>query len=333
MPLWSLVGLSMVAGALIVLMGAVFVSHLLPRQRLASLQAPTAIGAQEIPGVQKEPLIPPNERSAPAVALERRDRPAATTQRTDNIATTEAAGNSTETTTVDSDDVNAGAPAAAVPELAPPGSIDTPRDATDTSRPRDDGAARTGKHRSARYSIAPPPGFRLERTGRRTTWRGPNGAQLLVETTSASGASPRADWERLDAALARKYGSHYRSLGIHETTLAGKPAAVWEFELDSAHGTTRKIDVAVHHRGTGYAVLGSAPAKDFDSLRPQLESAINSFQLDDTAATSSRADTRSSTAVRTRHRRHHRRPHAAPSDTPQNVFKAPPSDQPTDDGY
>jgi hypothetical protein len=79
--------------------------------------------------------------------------------------------------------------------------------------------------------------------------------------------------------LARKYGKDYRSLGISETTLAGKRAAVWEFEIDSGNGTTRKIDVAVHDRGTGFAVLGSAPAGNFESMRPRLEAAINSFQL------------------------------------------------------
>jgi hypothetical protein len=111
-------------------------------------------------------------------------------------------------------------------------------------------------------------------------WQGPSGAELLVETTSSAGPSPRADWEKLDKSLARKYGSRYRSLGIRETTLAGLPAAVWEFELESKSGaTTRKIDVAVHKGGRGYAVMGSAPAGRFDEVKPQIEEALNSFSL------------------------------------------------------
>ena len=134
------------------------------------------------------------------------------------------------------------------------------------------------------YSITPPSGFRLIRKGRRTIWRGPGGAQILVETAPAGNRSPRRDWERLDAALSKKYGARYRSRGISDTNLAGRAGAAWEFELDGKNGTTRKLDVSVHHKGRGYAVLGSAPAQNFDAVRPQIEAAINSFQIEDAAS-------------------------------------------------
>lgn len=156
----------------------------------------------------------------------------------------------------------------------------------------------------ARYEISPPSDWKQRQSGRRSIWQGPRGAQLLVETSDEVGASPRRDWERLDKALAKKYGERYRSLGIRETTLAGLPAAAWEFELRSKNGsTTRKLDIAVHHRGRGYAVMGSAPVESFEEMRPQLESAINSFRLrtnnasesatndeESTTSSSSRAD-------------------------------------------
>ena len=142
-----------------------------------------------------------------------------------------------------------------------------------------------GSYEGERYTIAPPSGWTRRRSGQRTTWSGPGSAQILVEVASDTAASPRADWEKLDRGFRKKYGRRYRSLGIRDTTLAGLPAAVWEFELDSKSGrTTRKIDNAVHSRGRGYAVLGSAPAERFEEVRPQIEEAIASFRLRSSAS-------------------------------------------------
>jgi hypothetical protein len=151
-------------------------------------------------------------------------------------------------------------------------------------KPRDTGSRNgvnsSGRRYSSRrgYAIIPPAGYKLQRSGRRTVWRGPGGEQILVETGSTNG-TPREGWERLDKALSRKYGSKYRNRGIRETTLAGKPAAVWEFEIDTPRGTQRKIDIAVHHGGRGYAILGEAPANRFEVARPRIEAAIQSFEL------------------------------------------------------
>ena len=136
-----------------------------------------------------------------------------------------------------------------------------------------------GTHRGNGYDIKPPSGFKLRRSGRRTVWSGPDGASLLVETTRVSGGSPRDDWKRLDVDLKKRYGKRYRSLGIRRTSLAGRPAAAWEFELDTPRGTVRKMDIAVHERGRGYAVLYSAPAAKFHKVRSTLKSASRSFRL------------------------------------------------------
>jgi hypothetical protein len=169
------------------------------------------------------------------------------------------------------------------------------------------GSASSGGRFASRrgYAITPPAGYRLQRTGRRTVWRGPNGEQILVETGSSNG-TPREGWERLDKALARKYGNKYRNRGIRETTLGGKSAAVWEFEIDTPSGTQRKIDIAVHHQGRGYAVLGQAPAARFEEARPRIEAAIRSFELQrqrDVASStrsSSRRDNDNITSTRAR---------------------------------
>jgi len=134
-------------------------------------------------------------------------------------------------------------------------------------------------HPVSAYSITPPAGFTLVRIGRRTVWQGPEGTQLLVETTLSPGPSARAGWEQLHAAFIKKYGNRYRSHGITETDLAGRPAAAWEFALTTAAGTRYKRDVAVLDRGIGYGILVSGPAERFAAWRPQFETALQSFRL------------------------------------------------------
>jgi tetratricopeptide (TPR) repeat protein len=134
-------------------------------------------------------------------------------------------------------------------------------------------------HPVLEYAITPPAGFTLVRMGRRTVWQGPEGTQLLVETTLSPGPSARAGWEQLHAAFIKKYRNRYRSHGITETQLGGRPAAAWEFALTTAAGTTYKRDVAVLDRGVGYGILVSGPAGRFAAWRPRLEAALQSFRL------------------------------------------------------
>jgi hypothetical protein len=130
------------------------------------------------------------------------------------------------------------------------------------------------------YSIRPPSGFQIAQRGRRTIWQGPGNAQFLVEVGDAEGASPREDWENLERGLRRKYGRRYRSYGIRQATINGRNAAIWEFELQTPTGRVRKVDVAVHDGKNGYAVLGTAPAADFENYRPIFDRAIRSLQID-----------------------------------------------------
>jgi hypothetical protein len=134
-------------------------------------------------------------------------------------------------------------------------------------------------HPEVGYTITPPPGFLLTRLGARTVWHGPRGAQLLVETTATPGRSARGGWEELHAVLKRKYGARYRLREIADTRLAGRPAAVWDFELDTPVGTRRKRDVAVLAAGRGYGILVSAPVAGFDGFWPQFDAALRSFTL------------------------------------------------------
>jgi hypothetical protein len=151
---------------------------------------------------------------------------------------------------------------------------------SDSSRNSERAATARYVERRRAYSVEPPAGFTLSRRGRRTLWNGPQGTSFLVEVGPSQGTSPRQGWEDLERSLQKKYGRKYRSRGIRETTVDGRPAAIWEFELDTARGTVRKIDVAVHDRSNGYAVLATAPAERFEEWRPRFETAIRSLRID-----------------------------------------------------
>lgn len=155
---------------------------------------------------------------------------------------------------------------------------DTERERANT-RGRYDGAGQRFVHQQAGYSITPPAGFTLVQNGQRTVWRGPEGIQLLVQTTSSLGRSARTGCELMHTVLAKKYGRYYRLRGITETHLAGRPAAAWEFELVTEQGTKRKIDIALLDHGVGYGVLFSAPAQRFAAWQPQFEATLRSFRL------------------------------------------------------
>ena len=166
------------------------------------------------------------------------------------------------------------------PASSPSGGVSVAGNAGTRAGAKRGRARRSERNEAWNYSIAAPEGWAKTQSGKRTIWAGPDGAQLLVEVSEDVGSSPRADWEKLDRAFRKKYGRRYRNLGIRNTSLAGLPAAEWEFELDSrGGGTTRKIDVAVHQGRRGYAVLGSGRAEDMPELRPQIQAAIDSFQL------------------------------------------------------
>jgi len=246
MPTGTLVGLAMVGGALIVLGLGVAFQRVVPRAPTKSMPAPIQPSTPVV-------TTPDGDFDEPTAAEEA----AAARRAAARLKATQVAPGAT-------------VPAAVAVATAEPPAVGDVPDATD-----DTDASLGTTHRGNGYRISPPSGFSLQKTGRRTVWSGPGGSQLIVETSNAAGRSPRDDWEQLDRALAKKYGDRYRSRGITETTMAGKPAAVWEFEI----GNTRKIDIAVHHGGKGYAVLGEALVGDFETMRPQFEAAMKSFEL------------------------------------------------------
>lgn len=282
LPTGTLVGLAMVGGAFIVLALSTLFMRVVPRAQTKSMPPPISTGPRIVESpAQDSDVLTPDEEADAARRTETGGsdetgnevvRAPSGSSSSGTVVIKESPDDTADDTTTDSDTSTDNSRSDLRQSRSTQGTTTrVDRDDTDsrsTSRDR-------FEHSSTGYRIQPPSGFRLQKTGRRTVWSGPRGSQLLVETSNSPGRSPRADWEQLDKALAKKYGSRYRSHGISETTLAGRPAAVWEFEI----GDTRKVDVAVHHRGKGYAVLAEAPVGDFESMRLQLESAIRSFEL------------------------------------------------------
>lgn len=182
---------------------------------------------------------------------------------------------------IDSPGAEPDSPAASGSDAGPDGE---PEASTPRRRPGTTGAqpARGASKPSlgAGYSITAPAGWRKTQSGRRAIWSGPGGAQLLVEVSDDVSSSPREDWEKLDRAFEKKYKGRYRLRNIRDVRLTDRPASVWEFELDSKSGaTTRKIDIATHADGRGYAIMGSSSMESWSEVSPQFQEAINSFQL------------------------------------------------------
>jgi hypothetical protein len=314
LPISTLVGLSMAGGALAVLAISMLVRSVIPTPKTPDspatiAQSPSTIDIQREPDVvmipdeesqssqpssrenstSRENLSARNENSSPEVTTSPNEEASSgvvesnegtpensrtSGSRVENTAPASTRRDASTQKNSDSTDNSSAA------------SEETPRNRNSQrdSQARDElttDSRASGRWTSARhgYSIAPPEGFRLRRTGRRTAWRGPNGSELLVEAGRADG-SPREGWEKLDHALAKKYGAKYRNLGIREEIINGRDAAVWEFELDTKNGRVRKIDVAMHEGNRGYAILGSAPAERFDEVRSKIQSAVNSFRIE-----------------------------------------------------
>ena len=340
-PLSTIIGLSMAGGAVAVLLISAVVRGVTQRT-LELAVPPTPVPAMAPPASNSELMPTPGAVESPSAVTSPQHSadiaPPSDAPKVDSVTVTHSPAPQPDkgqpvTSTASSDvrhDPDNQTPEKQDNAAAPVISTDTKptpakQDATPT--PQTDGTADSSTpqpytHRRAGYTITPPAGFKLVQRGQRTVWHGPDGAALLVETTTRPGLSPFGDWLRLDAALRLKYGRRYRSHGIDNTTIAGQPAATWDFELDTDKGTIRKIDVGVQSNGRGYAILGSAPVLKFDAARSKIESAIRSFDL-----------TQPTAPVR----RHHRATHLEASDNtatqPSNASSQNADDLRPDTGY
>ncbi len=80
---------------------------------------------------------------------------------------------------------------------------------------------------------------------------------IIIDRIPGESLAPRAKALAVEGATARTPG--YRLVALSSATLRGRPAEVWEFMLpDQPRGA--RVDIFEHLGGSGYAVLGEAPA-------------------------------------------------------------------------
>lgn len=265
-PLSVVVGLAMVGGALLVILVSTVLGKLMPRpinQKTAqtTLQTPTP----RAPQIVMAPSTP-----------DANDLP--TPQQPDSSPQNDVLPDDSMTPDIVAPDISSpdGSPTPDAPDINAPDVDATPQ--TNTSQT----SATDGVYHSRKrnYSIRPPKDFRIVQSGRRTAWHGPEETKLLVEIGAVDSSSPRKGWEKLDRALQKKYGAKYQNGGIRETTINGRQAAVWEFDLELKSGRVHKMDVAIHEGNRGFAVLATAPADNFENWRTRFENTIQSLQIE-----------------------------------------------------
>jgi len=285
LPMATIAGLAAIGGALAVVFGSSLFRRAAPVPNTVSsptITVPTPRNGTNNVIIQQ----PVNETNSVIATPEPRKKPTKIVpSATPDIIVQDARDETTETT----NDV----PARDAFNSDTDATSDANPDATneysnDSNNPYDNASSAASRfiERRRSYSIQPPREFRLTQKGRRTIWKGASGAQLLVEVGDNDGKTPRAGWETLERSLQKKYGAKYRGRGIRDTTLNGREAAVWEFDLEQRDGTVvRKMDVAIAEGKNGYAILASAPVERFEQMRPTLERAVNSFQIEENDAT------------------------------------------------
>ncbi len=287
LPMSVVVGLAMTGGALVVILLSTAVGHLIPHNVKQNTD-PNLSLPHPTPSAPRVVMVPPSSTPDPANDLPTPETPPTPqppqvqatpdTSAPDNTSTDEATPDTSSTSDATPDDSS---PDSTSPDTIAPAATPTPNTSPSPNATPDTNIVNGVYHsRRHRYSIQPPDNFRVIQRGRRTAWHGPDETKLLIESGGAGGASPREGWEKLDRALQRKYGARYQNRGIRDTVINGRPAAVWEFDLDTKTGRVHKMDVAVHEGNRGFAVLATAPVDKFESWRPRFDSAIQSLQIE-----------------------------------------------------
>ena len=99
----------------------------------------------------------------------------------------------------------------------------------------------------------------LKTTFSRTRFVSADGSQsVLIDRSPGEGVAPADKANEVEAATSATSG--YERISFQETTVSGRPAFEWTFEIDSQ----RKIDIFLNIGGDGYAILGEGA--DFDEV-------------------------------------------------------------------
>lgn len=99
------------------------------------------------------------------------------------------------------------------------------------------------------------------------------------DRTSSSAAIP-VDWGASEKKLQAKYGQGYKRLRMETATLLGRPAGLWEYELEKAGSPRlRKCYIGTADGWNAYVLSVTAPANDFEAWRGDFDRIIGSLSL------------------------------------------------------
>lgn len=162
-----------------------------------------------------------------------------------------------------------------------PGSEPTPED-QEAAATTPDGKAADGYRLAQRsgFSIQVPASWRLTEDevdkgyGIRNTWNGPDGASVLVDYTRDFDGTSEGSARKLRRNASKLDG--YDELSFRRVTLGDNEMLEWHF----VEGGEEKVDYFTDSCGTGYAVLGAAPADVFDRFADDFRHAAESLKPD-----------------------------------------------------
>ncbi|WP_329175491.1 serine/threonine-protein kinase [Streptomyces sp. NBC_01477] len=132
---------------------------------------------------------------------------------------------------------------------------------------------------AGKSSVAVPAGWKQVSAGQNhyhtgTLFSGPDGAELLVDSTSTPGPSALAKWQH-DSKTVGAGMNGYQQIGVQRVTYRGYDAADWEYKRTlsgrQVHVLNRGMVTDAHH---GYALLFTFPADAWDSDANQRMRAI-----------------------------------------------------------
>lgn len=99
------------------------------------------------------------------------------------------------------------------------------------------------------------------------------------DRTSSSPAIP-VDWRAAEKRLQSRYGSGYKRLRMEGTTLLGRPAGLWEYELEKPGSPRlRKRYIGTADGWTSYVLSVTAPASDFDQWKSDFDRITGSLSM------------------------------------------------------
>jgi prepilin-type processing-associated H-X9-DG protein len=135
------------------------------------------------------------------------------------------------------------------------------------------------------FQVSLPPGWKVEteQEGRyRNTYLRSASPYIYVLIERGERSSPASgstiDWSGMEEDFKRKYGRHYRQMGMGVDTLGGEDVSTWQFEVRKPDGPAlRKLYVGHSFAWSSYVIVCTAPAKEYEDWQSTFQTVLNGF--------------------------------------------------------